>query len=134
MKLDVHSGSSLCIFLFGENIYQAIFTLFFQIFWFLVASNFPIKCIFNKELKNYPTYSTRVYILVQTSESSRQFLIKRLMQSFKKFSTIHMVFVNEKNSYPLKREQVPLTLENQESSGGCRPVGTKRGRAIISPS
>ena len=49
------------------------------------------------------------------------------MQSLKEqkqSTTIHMVFVNEKNSYPLKREQVPLTLENQESSGGCRPVGT----------
>ena len=51
MKLDAHSGSSLCIFLFGENIYQAIFTLFFQIFWFLVACNFPIKCIFNNTLR-----------------------------------------------------------------------------------
>ena len=54
------------------------------------------------------------------------------MQSLKEqkqSTTIHMVFVNEKNSYPLKREQVPLTLENQESSGGCRPVGTKRGES-----
>ena len=51
MKLDAHSGSSLCIFLFGENIYHAIFTLFFQNFWFLVACNFPTKCIFNNTLR-----------------------------------------------------------------------------------
>lgn len=47
---------------------------------------------------------------------------------------LFIYLLTKKNSYPLKRERVPLTLENQKGGWCCRAVGRSenpRDRGVI---